>query len=159
MAAFIVIYVLSILGMVGFFFFAGATIVRLTLFTLDKFALFIATWYYTHTYFSMKFSSGNAVYFWDIIAAVLAVGLYTLLFRLLYNRFAIVGKIINFAISFLGAMTVYCMITNGFVTNGKSYYLPLLNNNIANIIVNYIMITILAFIVFMKREEQLNEDG
>ena len=159
MAAFVVIYVLAILGMIGFFFFAGATIVRLTLFTLDKFALFIVTWYYTHTYFSMKFSSGNTVYFWDIIASLLAVGLYTLLFKLLYNRFSIIGKIINFAISFLGAMTVYCMITNGFVTNGKSYYLPLLNPNIANIIVNYIMITILAFIVFMKREEQLNEDG
>ena len=106
----------------------------------------------------MKFSSGNAVYFWDTIASLLAVGLYTLLFKLLYNRFSIIGKIINFAISFLGAMTVYCMITNGFVTNGKSYYLPLLNHNIANVIVNYIMISILAFIVFMKREEQLNED-
>ena len=76
----------------------------------------------------MKFSSGNAVYFWDTIASLLAVGLYTLLFKLLYNRFSIIGKIINFAISFLGAMTVYCMII------------------------------ILAFIVFMKREEQLNED-
>lgn len=144
--------------MVGFFFFAGATIVRLTLFTLDKFALFIATWYYTHTYFSMKFSSGNAVYFWDIIASVLAVGLYTLLFRLLYNRFTIVGKIINFAISFLGAMTVYCMIAHGFITGEKSWFLPLLNNGLANTVVNYIMITILAFIVFMKREERLNED-
>ncbi|MGP1611711.1 MAG: hypothetical protein ACTTG8_01345 [Catonella sp.] len=107
MAAFIVIYVLAILGMVGFFFFAGTTIVRLTLFTLDKFALFIATWYYTHTYFSMKFSSGNAVYFWDTIASLLAVGLYTLLFKLLYNRFSIIGKIINFAISFFHFQYTY----------------------------------------------------
>lgn len=59
----------------------------------------------------------------------------------------------------MGAMTVYCMLTNGFVTNGKSYYIPLLNHNTMNIVVNYIMITILAFIVFMKREEQLNSSA
>ncbi|MGP1411432.1 MAG: conjugal transfer protein [Peptoanaerobacter stomatis] len=158
MAIFIAIYIGVILGALGLFFFAGATVVRLTLFTLDKFALFIAAWYYTHKYFSLKFSSGNAIYFWDIVFSLLAVVFYTLLFRLLYNRFQIVGKIINFGISFLGAMTVYCMLVNGFVTNGKSHYLPLLNHNTMNVVVNYIMITILAFIVFAKREEQLNED-
>ena len=106
----------------------------------------------------MRFSSGNAVYFWDTIVSLLAVGLYTLLFKLLYNRFSIIGKIINFVISFLGAMIVYCMIAHGFITGEKSWFLPLLNNGLANTVVNYIMITILAFIVFMKREEQLNED-
>lgn len=37
-----------------------------------------------------------------------------------------------------------------------AFCFPLLNNELANIIINYLMITILAFIVFMKREEQLN---
>ena len=55
-------------------------------------------------------------------------------------------------------MTVYCMIAHGFITGEKSWFLPLLNNGLANTVVNYIMITILAFIVFMKREERLNED-
>jgi len=38
----------------------------------------------------------------------------------------------------------------------SAFCFPLLNNELANTIINYLMITILAFIVFMKREEQLN---
>lgn len=141
------------IGLVMLFVFAGTTIVKLTLFTLDKFVIFIAISYFTHNYFSLKFSSGKAVYFWDIVIALIAVGLYTILFKLIYERFSILGKIMNFGISFLGAMTAYCMLVN--IITGE-YFLPLLNNNTVNQVVNYAIITILSGIVFVTREEKLN---
>ena len=57
-------------------------------------------------------------------------------------------------------MLLFYQITSNFVSfNAKkqsAFCFPLLNNELANTIINYLMITILAFIVFMKREEQLN---
>ena len=50
---------------------------------MDKLAVFIASWYYTHHYFSVKFSSGYAVYFWDILAAIV---LYSVLFKLIHDK-------------------------------------------------------------------------
>ena len=53
---------------------------------MDKLAVFIASWYYTHNYFSIKFSSEYAVYFWDILAAIVAVVLYSVLFKLIHDK-------------------------------------------------------------------------
>ena len=142
------------IGLVMLFIFADATVIKLTLFTLDKFVIFVAGAYFIHNNFSLKFSSGNAVYFWDIVIALIALGIYTILFKLIYDRFSTLGKIINFAISFLGAMIVYCVIISWI--NGE-YYLPLLNNSLMNKVVNYVIISILLVIVFINREEKINE--
>ena len=121
---------------------------------MDKLAVFIASWYYTHHYFSIKFSSGYAVYFWDILAAIV---LYSVLFKLIHDKFGLIGKILNFAISFLSSMTVYCILVHGFITNEKSYFLPLLNNDLANQVVNYIIIGIISLVVWKRREDYLIE--
>ena len=124
---------------------------------MDKLAVFIASWYYTHHYFSIKFSSGYAVYFWDILAAIVAVVLYSVLFKLIHDKFGLIGKILNLAISFFSSMTVYCILINGFITNEKSYFLPLLNNDLANQVVNYIIIGIISLVVWKRREDYLIE--
>ena len=124
---------------------------------MDKLAVFIASWYYTHHYFSIKFSSGYAVYFWDILAAIVAVVLYSVLFKLIHDKFGLIGKILNLAISFFSSMTVYCILVNGFITNEKSYFLPLLNNDLANQVVNYIIIGIISLVVWKRREDYLIE--
>ena len=124
---------------------------------MDKLAVFIASWYYTHHYFSVKFSSGYAVYFWDILAAIVAVVLYSVLFKLIHDKFGLIGKILNLAISFFSSMTVYCILVNGFITNEKSYFLPLLNNDLANQVVNYIIIGIISLVVWKRREDYLIE--
>ncbi len=153
----IVIFIALIILYLGVILFVGTTFVKISLFAMDKLAVFIASWYYTHHYFSVKFSSGYAVYFWDISAAIVAVVLYSVLFKLIHDKFGLIGKILNLAISFFSSMTVYCILVNGFITNEKSYFLPLLNNDLANQVVNYIIIGIISLVVWKRREDYLIE--
>lgn len=151
------IFIALIILYLGVILFVGTTFVKISLFAMDKLAVFIASWYYTHHYFSIKFSSGYAVYFWDILAAIAAVVLYSVLFKLIHDKFVLIGKILNLAISFFSSMTVYCILVNGFITNEKSYFLPLLNNDLANQVVNYIIIGIISLVVWKRREDYLIE--
>lgn len=153
----IVIFIALIILYLGVILFVGTTFVKISLFAMDKLAVFIASWYYTHHYFSIKFSSGYAVYFWDILSAIVAVVLYSVLFKLIHDKFGLIGKILNLAISFFGSMTVYCILIHGFITNEKSYFLPLLNNDLANQVVNYIIIGIISLVVWKRREDYLIE--
>ena len=153
----IVIFIALIILYLGVILFVGTTFVKISLFAMDKLAVFIASWYYTHHYFSVKVSSGYAVYFWDILAAIVAVVLYSVLFKLIHDKFGLIGKILNLAISFFSSMTVYCILVNGFITNEKSYFLPLLNNDLANQVVNYIIIGIISLVVWKRREDYLIE--
>ena len=153
----IVIFIALIILYLGVILFVGTTFVKISLFAMDKLAVFIASWYYTHHYFSVKFSSGYAVYFWDILAAIVAVVLYSVLFKLIHDKFGLIGKILNLAISFFSSMTVYCILVHGFITNEKSYFLPLLNNDLANQVVNYIIIGIISLVVWKRREDYLIE--
>ena len=153
----IVIFIALIILYLGVILFVGTTFVKISLFAMDKIAVFIASWYYTHHYFSIKFSSGYAVYFWDILAAIVAVVLYSVLFKLIHDKFGLIGKVLNLAISFFSSMTVYCILVHGFITNEKSYFLPLLNNDLANQVVNYIIIGIISLVVWKRREDYLIE--
>ena len=153
----IVIFIVLIILYLGVILFVGTTFVKISLFAMDKLAVFIASWYYTHHYFSIKFSSGYAVYFWDILAAIVAVVLYSVVFKLIHDKFGLIGKLLNLAISFFSSMTVYCILVNGFITNEKSYFLPLLNNDLANHMVNYIIIGIISLVVWKRREDYLIE--
>jgi len=153
----IVIFIALIILYLGVILFVGTTFVKISLFAMDKLAVFIASWYYTHHYFFIKFSSGYAVYFWDILAAIVAVVLYSVLFKLIHDKFGLIGKILNLAISFFSSMTVYCILVHGFITNEKSYFLPLLNNDLANQVVNYIIIGIISLVVWKRREDYLIE--
>ena len=153
----IVIFIALIILYLGVILFVGTTFVKISLFAMDKLAVFIASWYYTHHYFSVKFSSGYAVYFWDILVAIVAVVLYSVLFKLIHDKFGLIGKILNLAISFFSSMTVYCILVHGFITNEKSYFLPLLNNDLANQVVNYIIIGIISLVVWKRREDYLIE--
>ena len=149
----IVIFIALIILYLGVILFVGTTFVKISLFAMDKLAVFIASWYYTHHYFSIKFSSGYAVYFWDTLAAIVAVVLYSVLFKLIHDKFGLIGKVLNLAISFFSSMTVYCILVHGFITNEKSYFLPLLNNDLANQVVNYIIIGIISLVVGKRRED------
>ena len=82
----IVIFIALIILYLGVILFVGTTFVKISLFAMDKLAVFIASWYYTHHYFSIKFSSEYAVYFWDILAAIVAVVLYSVLFKLIHDK-------------------------------------------------------------------------
>lgn len=157
MIGLVILFIALIILYLGVILFAGATFVKISLFALDKLVVFIASWYYTHHYFSVKFSSGYAIYFWDVLAAILVVVIYSILFQFIHKKFGVLGKIFNLAISFFSSMMVYCILVNGFITNEKSYFLPLLNNSFMNQVVNYIIIAIISLVVWKRREDYLAE--
>lgn len=127
----------------------------ISLFLLDKAALLCFSWYLIHKYFSVKFSSGKAIYFWDILLSLIIVGIYSIVFKLIYDSFEIVGKILNFVISIFSAYFTFSLIIYIFSPKYLKSGIPLLNNYIANQIVNYILIIILGIIIFIKREDSL----
>ena len=47
----IVIFIALIILYLGVILFVGTTFVKISLFAMDKLAVFIASWYYTHHYF------------------------------------------------------------------------------------------------------------
>ena len=96
MIGLVIIFIALIILYLGVILFAGATLVKISLFALDKLVVFIASWYYTHHYFSVKFSSGYAIYFWDVLAAILAVVIYSVLFQFIHKRFNLLGKLLIF---------------------------------------------------------------
>ncbi|HEM4880695.1 TPA: conjugal transfer protein [Streptococcus suis] len=151
------IFMILTITYLGIILFTGVTFVKISLFALDKLVVFIASWYYTHHYFSVQFSSGYAIYFWDVLAAILAVVIYSVLFQFIHKRFNLLGKLLNLAISFFSSMTVYCILVHGFITNEKSYFLPLLNHSLMNQGVNYIIIAIISLVVWKRREDYLME--
>lgn len=157
MIGLVILFITLIILYLGVILFAGATFVKISLFALDKLVVFIASWYYTHHHFSVKFSSGYAIYFWDVLAAILAVIIYSVLFQVIHKKFGVLGKILNLAISFFSSMTVYCILVHGFITNEKSYFLPLLNNSLMNQVINYIIISIISLVVWKRREDYLVE--
>ncbi|HEK9786438.1 TPA: conjugal transfer protein [Streptococcus equi subsp. equi] len=157
MIGLVILFIALIILYLGVILFAGATFVKISLFALDKLVVFIASWYYTHHYFSVKFSSGYAIYFWDILAAILVVIIYSILFQFIHKKFRVLGKILNLAISFFSSMIVYCLLVNGFITTEKSYFLPLLNNSFMNQVVNYIISAIISLVVWKRREDYLVE--
>ena len=75
------IFMILTITYLGIILFTGVTFVKISLFALDKLVVFIASWYYTHHYFSVQFSSGYAIYFWNVLAAILAVVIYSVLFQ------------------------------------------------------------------------------
>ena len=152
----VAIYLGLVLAFLGFLFTAGITLVKICLFSLDKFAVFCASCYYTHVYFSSKFSSGYARYFWDIVLGLIAVGIYTSLFMVIYHKFKFVGKILNFLISLAGAVVVYGALVYMFVMKEKSYFLPLLNHKTANYIANFVIMGIIGIVVWLRREFYLS---
>ena len=151
------IFMILTITYLGIILFTGVTFVKISLFALDKLVVFIASWYYTHHYFSVQFSSGYAIYFWNVLAAILAVVIYSVLFQFIHKRFNLLGKLLNLAISFFSSMTVYCILVHGFITNEKSYFLPLLNHSLMNQGVNYIIIAIISLVVWKRREDFLME--
>ena len=125
----IAIFIILIILYLGVILFVGASCVKISLFAMDKLIVFIASRYYTHHYFSLKFSSGKAVYFLDVLAGILAVVIYSVLFKIIYRKLGLIVEILNFAISFFSSMTLYCILVNGFVSKEKNYFLPFFSKN------------------------------
>lgn len=152
----LVYFFFVVLPLIYFFFWLaiGMSIVRFTVLALDKLVIFLCTAYFVHNYFSIIYSSGYFIYFWDILAGLIAIAIYTFLFNGIYSLFPFLASILNYIFSYLGIMTVYCLVIVS-IRGGENYFLPLLNNDTLNNIANYILIALIAIIPWRKREEYL----
>ncbi|MDO5095430.1 MAG: hypothetical protein Q4D65_02625 [Peptostreptococcaceae bacterium] len=143
------------LAILGFLFFAGFSVFKFMMFYFDKFLVFIMTWNHVHYKFATKVAEGKAIYFWDILFSVAAVVIYSILFRMLHKKYVILGKIINFIISFVGSLFVCWLLAMIFFPRATTYLLPLLKNPTANELLNFGLLLIPTIIVFIKRESNL----
>lgn len=153
---FLVYLLLVALPILYFFFWltVGMSIAKFAVFALDKLVIFVFIAYLVHNHFSIIHSSGYFVYLWDILSGLVAAAVYTFIFNKIYSLFPLLGSILNFIISYLGVMTVYCLLIVA-IRGGDKYFIPLLNNETLNNIVNYILIGVLAIFPWRKREECL----
>ena len=147
------LYLAVFIGMIMFSIFMGKTFIKALIFSVDKMMVFFISYY-----FSVKVASGNAVYFWNISLSLIVVFIYAILFKLIYDRLGVFGKIINFVISYVGVVATYHLITSMFIQEKGFYYLQLLNNQDINKVVNYILMGIVAIFVWRKREESLEDN-
>lgn len=152
------LYLAVFIGMIMFSIFMGKTFIKALIFSVDKMMVFFISYYFIHNYFSVKVASGNAVYFWNISLSLIVVFIYAILFKLIYDRLGVFGKIINFVISYVGVVATYHLITSMFIQEKDFYYLQLLNNQDINKVVNYILMGIVAIFVWRKREESLEDN-
>ena len=151
------IYLVVFIGMIMLSIFIGKTFIKALIFSVDKMMIFFISYYFVHNYFSVKIASGNTIYFWNSSLSLIAVLIYTIFFKLIYDRIGVLGKIMNFAISYAGVVAAYYLITSMFVQEKGFYYLRLLDNQEINKTVNFILIGIVAFFVWRKREESLED--
>lgn len=151
----LVIFIICLIISLAIFF--GICGFHISLFYMDKAIIALTVFALFHFFVATKIASGKAVWFWDFVVCAIVVLLYSFLFKLLYEIFPIVAKIINFAISFLSSYLVYTFIVKNFFMHGKTIYLPLLNNNFFSILVNYILMFLLSIIIFVVREAKIND--
>lgn len=106
MGTLMAIYIWVFVGIILLSIFMVTTLVKALLFSVDKIIIFLIYYYFIHNYFSIKVASGNAVYFWDISLSLIAVLIYSILFKIIYDKIGILGKIIKFVISYAGVVAV-----------------------------------------------------
>ena len=143
---FLVYLLLVALPILYFFFWltVGISIAKFAVFALDKLVIFVFIAYLVHNHFSIIHSSGYFVYFCDILSGLVAAAVYTFIFNKIYSLFPLLGSILNFIISYLGVMTVYCLLIVA-IRGGDKYFIPLLNNETLNSIVNYLLMVFLQY--------------
>lgn len=144
-----IMLIVAVIGLIIY-----GTAMTVLLFGMDSLLVFIASVYGSHHYLSPLFSSGKAQRFWDVVIALAAVALYAYLFRLVYKKWPVAGKIWNFLFSLFGSAELYFLVVSWFVKE-KPHLIPLLDNAVANKVVNYIFILILAVFVFFVREGRI----
>ncbi|MBY4977245.1 hypothetical protein [Streptococcus suis] len=119
------LYGLIIVAAICLFFFFAKTSVKLTCFAIDFVAVFIYTIYLLHGPVSSKISSGNMIYFWDVLFGLTSIVVYSFLMLLLTIYLPKVSKIINFVIVYFGVGIGICLAID-FITS----LLSILNSNI-----------------------------
>lgn len=157
------LYGLIIVAAICLFFFFAKTSVKLSCFAIDFVAVFIYTIYLLHDAISSKISSGNMIYFWDVLLGLASVVVYGFLLLLLTIYLPKVSKIINFVIVYFGVGIGICLATD-FITSLLSifnsnieatYRLQFLNNHLANDVFYYILFFFVSIPVWKKRMDYL----
>jgi len=103
--------------------------------------------YYAHHQWFVHIASGNAVYFWDLILFIVIFVLYSTILVIGTNKFPRIAAIFHYIIAWFATLFIYVFI-NLVMFNGMG---SLLNHSTMNEVVHFIIISLLAFIIFNAR--------
>lgn len=138
--------------------------VKFTAFAIDFLLIFFYTIYYLHNLVSVKISSGYAIYFWDFVFGLIAIGIYGSIILTIHHLFPTISKVLNYIISVIGvsvavplAISFATATINMFNSNIKTTeHIQLLNNDLADKIVYIVIFVLLAIPVWQTRMEKLD---
>lgn len=116
--------------------------------------ILVSVYYVTNKYFSIKYSSGYAIYFWNISASILALMIYIIIFLAIYVRFKKTGKFLNFIISTGAIAFMYIALARDIVHKN---FVRLLNDKLSNDIANVVIIILVGYFVYLIRMSKINE--
>lgn len=158
------ILLLILMLFVGIYKFIAISSVKVAAFTIDFFLVFFYTIYYLHGLVSVRISSGNVVYFWDVVFGLISVGIYGFIILTIHHLLPKLSKVLNYIISVVGvsvaiplAISFSTAVVNMFNSNIRATnHIQLLNNPTADKIVYIVIFVLLAIPVWNVRMEKLN---
>lgn len=123
----------------------------------EYYILISLTGFLTHNYISIRVSTGPSIFFWDILAIVLVIYLYTKFLDYLHVKSPVINKVFHYIMSIISSMsTIVGVSTLVLIANKNTRVdamnmelLPLLNDPKANIIA-YICFALLLAIPICK---------
>jgi len=103
--------------------------------------------YYGHTNWFPYIANGNAVYFWDIVLLIIVLISYRTIIKIGSTKFPRLSLIFHYVMAWGGTALIYVLISA--IALG---HLPrLLNFEILNVVVNIILISLLAWVLYTMR--------
>ena len=141
--------------------------VKIAAFAIDFALVFAVVAYYSHSLIACKITSGNLMYLADIILGITAMLIYGTLLLLIHNRFSMVSNILNFIIAVIGVSVAYPLALDFISTVFKVLgiiqdtftRLHILDSQIANNFIHYLIIFLLAIPVCKARTKYLNSSN
>lgn len=134
-------------------------ILKVVAFALDYAIILIFGIYFLHNTVSIKISSGNAIYFWDVVFGILIIIIYKFLLIFLKEWIPIVYNIFIYVLSLIASSIVIrwgiLFTTLLFQVINKNIketeHIQLLNNPLADKILYIIFTVILSIFLYQKR--------
>lgn len=163
---FISLMFLGVVLFIKFYAFVLLNSVKIMTFVPDMILIVFYTIYFLHGMVSVKISSGNIVYIWDVVFAILAVVNYMFLLVFIHKKLSIVSNILNYIVAYIGISIVVPFLTdlisafvNSIYPNIKhTTHIMLLNNPIADQVLYQAIYLLLAIWVYRIRMKKLNSN-
>ena len=141
------------------------TIFKLLAFAIDYFVLVFYAIYYFNSAITVKVVSGNWIYLINTFVGLVTVLLYTLLIKLINEKFPTMSTLLNFVMAFIGVTIavpfaigliapIIGIFKPGFAFNGD---IILSQNHMMNLIYTNLLFVAISLPIWKYRMKKLNE--